>query len=282
MGAQGPARISERWLLDRYRRYGDQAARERLVASMLPLVHSIVARYRHPRHEEDLFQAAALGLSKAIDRFDPARGVELRSYAIPTMHGEVRRWLRDNAWSVHMPRPLQERVLAVTAATERLTADTGRPPSAQQIADALEMDLEEVLEALLAGRAYGAASLQAPLDDDNAATLSEVVGDHDPRLDRAEEIAMLGRARGLLGEQELEVMRLRFVEDLTQSEIARKVGCSQMQVSRILRRCLDALASSVEQPTRPLLRDVDALRRPGRSASRPPTRTGAGSRRSHR
>ena len=125
--------VSERWLLERYRRHGDLVARERLIAAMLPLVHSIVARYRHPRHEEDLFQAASLGLTKAIDRYDPSRGVELRSYAIPTMHGEVRRWLRDNAWSIHMPRPLQERVLAVTGATERLTSRDGRAPSAQQI-----------------------------------------------------------------------------------------------------------------------------------------------------
>ena len=264
-------------MLDRYRRHGDLAARERLVQSMLPLVHSIVARYRHPRYEEDLFQAAALGLSKAIDRFDPARGVELRSYAIPTMHGEVRRWLRDNAWSVHMPRPLQERVLAVTGATERLTSDTGRPPTAQQVAEALAMDLEEVLEALLAGRAYGAASLHAPLDDESGtATLSDVVGDHDPRLERAEEIAMLGRARGLLSEQELEVMRLRFVEDLTQSEIAGRVGCSQMQVSRILRRSLDLLAASVQHPPRPPVHEAVPLRRPARSASRPRARTGAG------
>jgi RNA polymerase sigma-B factor len=248
--------VSERWLLDRYRRHGDLAARERLIAALLPLVRSIVARYRHPRHEEDLFQAASLGLTKAIDRYDPSRGVELRSYAIPTMHGEVRRWLRDNAWSTHMPRPLQERVLAVTRATECLTSRDGRAPSAQQVADELQLDLEDVLEALQAGRAYGAASLQTPLDGDaGTAVLADVVGGHDLRLDRAEEIAMLSRARGLLGEAELEVMRLRFVEDLTQSEIARIVGSSQMQVSRILRRCLDMLASAVDQPARPVLRE---------------------------
>jgi RNA polymerase sigma-B factor len=254
--------VSERWLLERYRRHGDLAARERLIEAMLPLVHSIVSRYRHPRHEDDLFQAAALGLTKAIDRFDPARGVELRSYAIPTMHGEVRRWLRDNAWSVHMPRPLQERVLAVTGATERLASRDGRAPSAQQVAEELDVELEDVLEALQAGRAYGAASLQAPLDvEGGAATLSDVVGGDDPRLARAEEIAMLARARGVLGEAELEVVRLRFVEDLTQSEIARIVGCSQMQVSRILRRCLDLLASAVEHPPAPVVREPAGARR---------------------
>ena len=253
--------VTERWLLERYRRHGDLAARERLIRSMLPLVHSIVSRYRHPRHEEDLFQAAALGLTKAIERFDPSRGVELRSYAIPTMHGEIRRWLRDNAWSVHMPRPLQERVLAVTRATERLSSRDGRAPSAQQIAEELQCDLEDVLEALQAGRAYAATSLQGPLDTDGGtAALSDVVGDDDPRLERAEEIATLARARGVLDETELEVMRLRFVDDLTQSEIARRVGCSQMQVSRILRRSLDRLAAAVEQPGTPVLREADAPR----------------------
>lgn len=248
--------VSERWLLDRYQRHGDLAARERLVQAMWPLVQSIVSRYRHPRHEEDLFQAAALGLTKAIDRFDPARGVALRSYAIPTMHGEVRRWLRDNAWSVHMPRPLQERVLAVTATTERLTTRDGRAPSATRVAQELDMELEDVLEALQAGRAYGATSLQTPLDGaGGVTTLAEVIGGDDPRLERAEEIAMLARARGVLGTAELEVLRLRFVEDLTQSEIAKSVGCSQMQVSRILRRCLDLLADAVEEPPRPLIRE---------------------------
>jgi len=239
--------ISERWLLQRYRRDGDLAAREQLVASLMPLVHGIVSRYHHPRHEDDLTQAAALGLVKAIDRFDAARGVELRSYAIPTMHGEVRRWLRDNAWSVHMPRPLQERVLAVTGATERLSSANGRPPTPQQLATHLDLPVEDVLEALLAGRAYGAASLDTPLGDEaDAATLAELVGDEDPRLERAERIATLSRLRRLLDDDEREVLRLRFVEDLTQSQIAARVGCSQMQVSRILRRTLDRLGDGVE------------------------------------
>jgi RNA polymerase sigma-B factor len=273
--------VSERWLLERYRRHGDLVARERLVEAMLPMVRRIVARYRHPRHEEDLFQAAALGLAKAIERFDPSRGVELRTYAIPTMHGEVRRWLRDNAWSVHMPRPLQERVLAVTATTERLASRDGRSPSAAQVADALQMELEDVLEALQAGRAYGAASLQAPIDaDGTSATLAEVVGDVDPRLERAEQRATLARARGVLSETELEIMRLRFVDDLTQSEIARIVGCSQMQVSRILRRCLDLLARAVERPPAPVRASAGAaaggVRPPGPTRAARGWRVGGG------
>ncbi len=234
-------------VLRRYREHGDEAARERLVAALMPLVHSIVSRYHHPRHEDDLLQAASLGLVKAIDRFDESHGVELRSYAIPTMHGEVRRWLRDNAWSVHMPRPLQERVLAVTGATERLASEHGRAPSPEQIADELKLEVEDVIEALQAGRAYGAASLDSPLgtDGDNA-TLAEVIGGDDVRLERAEWIATLSRLRRLLDDGEREVLRMRFVEDLTQTQIAARVGCSQMQVSRILRRTLDRLSDGAE------------------------------------
>jgi RNA polymerase sigma-B factor len=241
------ASISERWLLRRYREHGDLAAREQLVAALMPLVNSIVGRYHHPRHEDDLRQAASLGLVKAIDRFDPSHGVELRSYAIPTMHGEVRRWLRDNAWSVHMPRPLQERVLAVTSATERLASKHGRAPSPEQIARELDVTLEDVLEALQAGRAYGAKSLDTPLGEDaDGATLAEVIGGDDVRLERAEAIATLSRLRRLLTDEERDVLRLRFVEDLTQTQIAQRVGCSQMQVSRILRRTLDRLSAGAE------------------------------------
>jgi RNA polymerase sigma-B factor len=241
--------VSERWLLQRYRRDGDRVARERLVGMMMPLVHSVVARYHHPRHEDDLVQAACLGLTKAIDRFDGSRGVELRSYAIPTMHGEVRRWLRDNAWSVHMPRPLQERVLLVTSTIDALSRRDGRSPAAQDVATELNLELEEVLEALQAGRAYSSTSLETPLgDEEGAATLADVLGEDDPRLERAECIAMLSRTRGLLDDREREVLHLRFVEDLTQTQIAARVGCSQMQVSRILRRSLDLLGEAAQRP----------------------------------
>jgi RNA polymerase sigma-B factor len=237
--------VSESWLLRRYRRQGDAAARERLVASMMPLVRRVASGYGHPRHQEDLVQAACLGLSKAIDRWDPARRRELRSCAIPTMHGEVRRWLRDHSWAVHVPRPLQERVLAVSSTSDALRRRDGRSPTAQQIADAMGEPLEDVLEALQAGRAYGAASLEAPLGGDpEAATLADTVGAEDERLDLADEVASLRSLRGLLDDRDREVLRLRFVCDLTQTQIAERVGCSQMQVSRILRRALERLSEA--------------------------------------
>jgi RNA polymerase sigma-B factor len=237
--------VSEQWLLRRYRSQGDAGARERLVASMMPLVRRVASGYGHPRHQEDLVQAACLGLAKAIDRWDPARQRELRRYAIPTMHGEVRRWLRDHSWAVHVPRPLQVSVLSVSSMSDELRRRDGRPPTPQQIADAMDEPLEDVLEALQAGRAYGASSLEAPLGGDpDASTLADTIGADDERLDLADEVASLRSLRGLLDDRDREVLRLRFVCDLTQTQIAERVGCSQMQVSRILRRALERLSEA--------------------------------------
>jgi RNA polymerase sigma-B factor len=236
-----PAAVSETWLLRRYRS-GDATARERLVQAMMPLVRRVAASYGPARFQEDLVQAASLGLVKAIDRWDPARARELRTYAIPTMHGEVRRWLRDNSWAVHMPRPLQEQVLAVTRATEELRGRDGRVPTPQAVAEHLAMNLEHVLEAMQAGRAYGAASLDAPLGtEEDAGTLSDVIGGDDARLEHAEDVVALGSLKELLDDRDRNVLHLRFVEDLTQTQIADRMGCSQMQVSRLLRRAIDRL-----------------------------------------
>src|SRR3954471_7758283 len=163
-----PASPSEAWLLDRFKRHGDVAAREELMRRMLPLVHRVATAYGARGHADDLEQVAALGLVKAIDRYDPAFGVPLRTYAIPTMFGEVRRYLRDHAWAMRVPRPLQERVLEVTKAVERLSAREGHAPTPGEVADDLGCELEEVLEGLQAGSAYNAVSLDAPassLDD---------------------------------------------------------------------------------------------------------------------
>jgi len=137
--------VSEQWLLDRYRRHNDLAAREELMRRMAPLVRRVATAYNARGHEDDLHQVAWLGLTKAVDRFDPSFGVPLRTYAIPTMYGEVRRYLRDHSWAMRVPRPLQERVLNVTKTVDRLSARDGRSPTPQAIADELDMELEEVL-----------------------------------------------------------------------------------------------------------------------------------------
>ena len=235
--------ISEAWLLERYRRHGDPTAREELVRRMLPLVHRVATAYGARGHADDLEQAAALGLVKAIDRYDPAFGVPLRTYAIPTMFGEVRRYLRDHAWALRVPRPLQERVLKVTKAVEKLTAAHGRSPVPQEVADEVGCTLEEVLEALQAGEAFTATSLHAPAGggDDGERTVGDAIGFDDERLERAEEVAALRSLRGVLDDRERRILYLRFVEERTQTEIAREIGVSQMQVSRLIRRALARL-----------------------------------------
>jgi RNA polymerase sigma-B factor len=234
---------SEAWLLQHYKRTGDPSAREELVRRMLPLVHRVATAYGTRGHAEDLEQVAALGLTKAIDRYDPAFGVPLRTYAIPTMFGEVRRYLRDHAWAMRVPRPLQERVLETTKVVERLTTRHGRSPTAQQVADEMDCSLEDTLEALQAGSAYTATSLQAPAGgaEDANRTVGDTIGYDDARFDRAEEFASLRGLGDVLDDRDRAILYLRFVEDRTQTEIAREIGVSQMQVSRLLRRALGRL-----------------------------------------
>ena len=243
--------VSEQWLLDRYRRHNDLAAREELMRRMAPLVRRVATAYNARGHEDDLHQVAWLGLTKAVDRFDPSFGVPLRTYAIPTMYGEVRRYLRDHSWAMRVPRPLQERVLTVTKAVDRLSARDGRSPTPQAIADELGLDLEEVLEALQAGSAYAATSMEAPAGrlDDGERTVADTVGYEDDRLDLAEQVADLRDLRDVLDERDRRVLYLRFVEDMTQTEIAQQIGCSQMQVSRILRKALTRLSDKANRPT---------------------------------
>jgi RNA polymerase sigma-B factor len=239
--------VSEQWLLDRYRRHHDLRAREELVRRMAPLVRRVATAYNARGHEDDLMQVASLGLTKAIDRYDPSFGVPLRTYAIPTMYGEVRRYLRDHSWAMRVPRPLQERVLAVTKCVDGLVSREGRSPTPQRIAQELSLDLEEVLEALEAGSAYAATSLEAPAGrlDDGERTVADTVGFTDERLTLAEEVADLRELGTVLDDRDRRVLYLRFMRDMTQTEIAQEIGCSQMQVSRVMRRALARLHAKV-------------------------------------
>ena len=239
---------SEAWLLARYQRHGDAAAREELVRRMMPLVRRVATAYGARGHGDDLEQVAALGLFKAIERYDPAYHVPLRTYAIPTMFGEVRRYLRDHAWAVRVPRPLQERVLEATKAVERLSARVGRSPTAGEVADEMGCELEDALEALQAGSAYSAVSLDAPAGaiEDGERTLGDTVGYDDERIELAEEVAALRALRDVLDDRDRRVLYLRYVEDLTQTEIAKRIGVSQMQVSRLIRKALERLSERAE------------------------------------
>lgn len=231
------------WQQDR-----DKAALDRLVVEFLPLVRRLVRRYGQSSiPNEDLFQVGSLGLVKAINRFDVSRGPRLASFAIPTILGELRRHFRDSGWAIHVGRGAQERALAVRDGQERLMSDTGRKPTAGQLAEYLEMTLEEVLDGLQALGAYETSSLDAPRDEGDGSTLVETLGCDDPNFERAEAVAVARVGLRSLDDRQRLVLRLRFFEELSQSEIAARLGVSQMQVSRILSKCLRDIQTTVDQ-----------------------------------
>jgi RNA polymerase sigma-B factor len=231
-------------LFVRWQEQGDQRAREQLVERFLPLARKLARRYSGA-HEpfDDLLQVASLGLVKAIDRFDTSRGTAFSSFAVPTILGELKRYFRDLGWSVHVPRGAQELALKVEEARQRMTSKTGRPPSVPELAEYLELSIEDVLEALETAGAHHTASLDAPRDDgeDESGTLADAFGQVDERFDIVEDKVTIAAAARHLGARERRVLLLRFVEDMTQSQIAAMIGVSQMQVSRILRRALEQL-----------------------------------------
>jgi RNA polymerase sigma-B factor len=240
----------EQRLFRRYQRDGDLLARQQLVERYLPLARSLARRYEQRGESlDDLEQVASLGLLKAIDRFDPDRGLSFSSYAVPTMLGELRRYFRDTTWAVHVPRRMQERVLTVRAAVERLYAELGRSPTAQQIADEVKLPVEEVLEAIAANAAYDTASLDRPLqtDESEGGTVGDMFGDEDDRFELIDDRTTVGPALHALPERERLILHLRFVEDLTQSEIAQRIGVSQMHVSRLIRRALERVRVAAGQ-----------------------------------
>jgi RNA polymerase sigma-B factor len=232
-------------LLSAYRD-GDSAAREELIDQLLPVARRLASRYRHSSEErEDLEQVAYLGLLKAIERADPQRGPLMR-FAIPTILGELKRHFRDYGWTMRVPRSLQERFLLVGEAVEKLTSSLGRSPAPADVAEATGLTVEEVVEALGAATAYSPVALDAPRrsDDGYDGTLADTVGELDSAYDIVDAVHAVTPALATLPAREREILRLRFVEDLTQSEIAARVGVSQMHVSRLLRRALDRLGEA--------------------------------------
>jgi RNA polymerase sigma-B factor len=240
----------ERWLFARYRRGKDPAAREALVERFLPLARQLARRYhRGDVPLEDLVQVASLGLLNAIDRFDPERPTAFSSFAVPTIAGELKRYFRDKAWSVRVPRDLNELSLRVDRTSELLVNRLGRMPTASDIAEHLDISVEEVLEAREAGVAYRADSLDRPAseDDHDGARVVDALGGDDPGFGRAEQSATLERLMRALTDRQREILRLRFSEDLTQSEIGERVGLSQMQISRLLRQAIGRLRETAER-----------------------------------
>ena len=242
---RGAGRLHEQRLFERFQRDGDLAARAELVERFLPLARKLARRYERASEPlDDLIQVASLGLLKAIDRFDADRGDAFSSYAVPTILGELKRHFRDSGWSVHVPRGLQERVLEVNAAVERLSRDLGRSPSPQQVALKLDLPVERVLEAMEAGAAYDTVSLDRPrrsLDEEPGGTLADGIGETDDRFELVEDRLTIGRGVRALPQRERTILYLRFAEGLTQAEIGERMGMSQMHVSRLIRRAIDRL-----------------------------------------
>ena len=229
-------------LFERYQRTGDPAARAELTERFLPLARSLARRYeRGGESLDDLTQVASLGLLKAIDRFDPQHGVAFSSFAVPTIVGELKRYFRDYGWSVRVPRGLQELALRVQREREEFAASHGHAPTAGQLAQRLGVDVEQILEARQAVGARRATSLERPREDADDERPVRELGVDDPGFAAAEDAATVSRLTASLSKYERDVLRLRFEQDLTQSEIGARLGCSQMHVSRILRGALARL-----------------------------------------
>lgn len=226
--------------------------RDKVVTILYPLVRSIAAKFRgRGEHMDDLQQVAAIGLVKAVDRFDPERGSSILGYAIPTMMGEVRRYFRDKAWSVKVPRRLSELYVSLNSATRELSQQLGRAPTPRELADRLQIGVEEVLEGLEAGQYYRSTSLDASADSDESTALVMRLGSDDPELALAEERAMLQPALAKVPERERRILAMRFFQGLTQTQIADRIGLSQMQVSRLLAKTLQQLRTDLEEPGPP-------------------------------
>ena len=238
-----------RGLLRRWHEDGDRAAREELAERMLPLARSLARRYAGKGEPlDDLEQVASLGLLKAIDRFDVSRDVRFTTFAVPTIAGELKRHFRDRGWMLRVPREIQELSARVTRCRETLTRELGRSPTVDEVAATVGAGVEAVLEALRAADAYRMLSLDEPLAE-GAGALDAIGGD-DAGYELAEQRVLLRRGLDELGAREREIVRLRYYEGLTQREIARAVGVSQMHVSRLIRRSIDTLRDSIEPVAR--------------------------------
>ena len=229
-------------LLALYHRTRDRRVRDRAIEHYAPLARRLAMRYRHRESFEDLVQVASLGLVNAVERFDPTRGKRFSSFAVPTISGELRRYFRGTAWTLHVPRGMQENALAVRNAVDRLTDRLGRAPRIGELADETGLDVETISEALYARAIQSTRSLDRPVTAEGETTLAELVGTRDEGFERAERYADLAPLLEALASREREVLFLRFARDMTQSEIAAQIGCSQMQISRILRGTIAQLA----------------------------------------
>lgn len=236
-----------RELFRRYRLENDEDARDELITMYLNLVKYLASRFRNRGEPiDDLIQVGTIGLIKAIDRFDTAREVEFTTYATPTIVGELKRHFRDKGWAIKVPRRLQELSFKVNRAVDALTQRLQRSPTIEEIAKELEVTTEEVLEAMETSEAYNFVSLESDRGDgSDSFSILEYIGKDDQLMSIVEDRTTLAAALKFLTPQEQRVLYLRFFEGLTQTEIARKLDISQMQVSRLLRKTLKVLRDNI-------------------------------------
>jgi RNA polymerase sigma-B factor len=238
----------ERRLLRRVHLHGDMRARDQLAEDMLPLARALARRYSNRGEPlDDLVQVACIGVMKAIDGFDVDRPVRLASYATPTVLGEIKRHFRDRTWLIRVPRPMRERHLRVARARDHLTHRLGRPPAVHEIAATIDATSRDVVAAMESAGARRARSFDEPIGEN--VVLADCLGQVDPEIERAELRALLGSAFDVLTQREQDILHLRFDEDFSQSEIAQRVGLSQMQVSRLIARSLTRLRLQLERRT---------------------------------
>ena len=239
MASAPTSQMDDRELLRRYHQQGDRSARELLVQRHLPLVRALARRYAGRGESlEDIEQVGAIGLIKAIDRYELSREVALTTYATPNVVGEIKRHFRDKGWAIRIPRGLQELNAKMSSTIERLTAKLGHSPSIAEIAQELQTTPEQVLEAMEAGSAYAPVSLSAGPSGEGELDPMETIGTEDSNFERTEQRASLEPALELLPDREREILRMRFEDGLTQTQIAEQVGVSQMHVSRLIRKSL--------------------------------------------
>lgn len=236
-------------LFHEYRRTGERATRNRLIEAHRGLAASIAHDYRDRGVDlDDLVQIAMLGTLKAVERFEPERGIPFSSFASRTINGEIKRYFRDRTWAVRPPRSAQERHLDLRRTSAAMTLRLGRAPKVSELAEELGLSSESVLEAMEAGAAYRATSLDARRPgDEEGLTLGDRLPSEEAASRPAEVRVLVGQLLDTLPDREAEILRLRFYDELTQTEIAERVGISQMHVSRLIRRCLLDLRAHLER-----------------------------------
>lgn len=245
-------RDKTRHLFEVYQKTKDPEIREQLIMQHINLVRYLAAKFKNRGEPlDDLIQVGNIGLIKAIDRFDPSRGLEFTTFATPTIMGEIKRHFRDKGWSVRVPRRLQELSAKVNQVTDELTKELMHAPSVEEIADKLGVSVDEVLEAMESSSAYSSISLEvnpvgSDSDDDAAPSILDRYATEDEDLAQSDDRMLLEDAIRDFSPKEQEVINMRFVEGLTQVEIAEKLGISQVQVSRMLRRTLQRIQEKID------------------------------------